>query len=140
MSAAGRCAAQGREGGGFAAADLQERAAALQAGGRAARGYGAAPPASRLLRIAPRCRAPLRDGPAGAGLERRSLCGPPGRKYGQAPACPAQRRGASGAPVTGAPMTPARPARACTCTRMPGEANELAFEQSEEVENYTNPL
>ncbi|MGH3411372.1 MAG: hypothetical protein ACRDRJ_54060, partial [Streptosporangiaceae bacterium] len=52
MSAAGRCAAQGREGGGVAAADLQEGAAALRAGGRAARGYGAAPPASRLLRIA----------------------------------------------------------------------------------------
>ena len=35
------------------------KAAALQAGGRAAQGYGAAPPASRLLRIA------CGDGPAG---------------------------------------------------------------------------
>ena len=40
-----------QEGGGFAAAHPQ-KAAALRAGGRAAQGYGAAPPASRLLRIA----------------------------------------------------------------------------------------
>ena len=41
------------EGSGFAAAHLL-RAAARQAGGRAVRGYGAAPPASRLLRTAAR--------------------------------------------------------------------------------------
>ena len=50
----------GQEGGGFAAHPQQ--AAALQAGGRAAREYGAAPPASRLLRIACR-RRPLRGRP-----------------------------------------------------------------------------
>ena len=42
------------QGGGFAAAHLHQGAAAFQAGGRAARGYGAAPPASRLLRTAAR--------------------------------------------------------------------------------------
>ena len=60
MSAAGRCAAR----------DKNKRrlrrspwvAAAFQAGGRAARGYGAAPPASRLLRTACR-RRPLRGRP-----------------------------------------------------------------------------
>ena len=67
------------EGGGFAAAILHQ-AAALQAWGRAARGYGAAPPASRLLRTAARRPA--------AGPDPGDLYGPAGRKYGQAPACP----------------------------------------------------
>ena len=64
------------------------QAAALPAWGRAARGYGAAPPASRLLRTAARRPA--------AGPDPGDLCGPSGRKYGQAPACPAPGRGASG--------------------------------------------
>jgi len=34
----------------------------------------------------------------GAGLDPGDLCGPSGRKSGQAPACPARRRGASGEP------------------------------------------
>ena len=50
---------------------------------------GAAPPASRLLRIA------CGDGPAGR-PGRRSLCGPPGRKSGQAQACPCRPGPASG--------------------------------------------
>jgi hypothetical protein len=78
-----------QEGGGFAATHSR-CAAALRPGDAPRRGYRAAPPASRLLRIAACCRAALRDGPAGAGLEHRSLCGPSGRKHGQAPACPSR--------------------------------------------------
>ena len=66
-------------GGGFAAADLPERRA----------GYGAAPPASRLLRIA--AATALRAGP-----DPGDHCGPSGRKRGQAQACPSQERGAPG--------------------------------------------
>jgi hypothetical protein len=61
------------------------------AGGRAARGYGAAPPGSRLLRIA------CGDGPCGAGPDPGDHCGPSGRKHGQA-SLPRPRRGASGEP------------------------------------------
>ena len=47
-------------------------------------GYGAAPPAARLLRIA--------DATAlRAGLAPGDLCGPAGRKHGQAQACPGTR-------------------------------------------------
>ena len=61
MNAAGRCAARDKnKKGGFAAHPWE--AAAFQAGGHAARGYGAAPPASRLLRTACR-RRPLRGRP-----------------------------------------------------------------------------
>jgi hypothetical protein len=49
---AGRCAAQGTKEAASPPLTFDEKAAARQAGGRAARGYGAAPPASRLLRIA----------------------------------------------------------------------------------------
>src|SRR5206468_9463683 len=54
------CAARDSQEGGFAA--HFRRAAAFQAGGRGARGYGAAPPASRLLRLA--CRRRPLPGPA----------------------------------------------------------------------------
>jgi hypothetical protein len=65
---------------------LTPGAAAHQAGGRAAQGYGAIPPASRLLRIADATA--LRAGP-----DPGDLYGPSGRKYGQAqPAPPAARR------------------------------------------------
>ena len=68
------------------------------AGGRAAQGYGAVPPASRLLRIA--------DATAlRAGLDPGDLYGPSGRKYGQAPACPGPGRGASDDPAPQGPMT-----------------------------------
>ena len=71
------------EGGGCAAAHFPD-AAALTAGGRAAEGYGAAPPASRVLRIALRATA-LRAAP-----DPGDRCGPSARQYGQAPACPAR--------------------------------------------------
>jgi hypothetical protein len=51
------------------------------------------------------CCASLRDGPAGAGLERRSLYGPSGRKYGQAPACPTQGAARPVTPCPAPPMT-----------------------------------
>jgi hypothetical protein len=76
MTAAGRCAAQGREGGGFAAAHLPARRA----------GYGATPPVSRVLRIALRATA-LR-----AALARRPRRPPePGRAV-RPGACPGPRR------------------------------------------------
>ena len=52
MTAACRCAAPGTKEAASPPLTFDENAAARQAGGRAARGYGAAPPASRLLRIA----------------------------------------------------------------------------------------
>jgi len=71
-----------RRGGGCAAAHLPERRA----------GYGAAPPASRLLRIA--------DATAlRAGLDPGDLCGPAGRMHGQAQACPRRTRGAPARPA-----------------------------------------
>ena len=89
------------------------------AGGRAARGYGAAPPASRLLRTAARRPA--------AGPDPGDLCGPSGRKYGQAPACPA-----GGA---------ARPGGPCPAhKRTPGTKGELAFDSQKKDRNYKNPL
>ena len=73
----------GRGGGGFAAA--HSRCAARRRPGNAPReGYGAAPPASRLLRIALRATA-LR-----AALDPGDHCGPSARKYRQAPACPSR--------------------------------------------------
>jgi len=78
VTAAGRCAAQGmKKKAAPPPLTFDEKAAAHQAGGRAARGYGAAPPASRLLRIA--SATALR-----AGLDPGDLCGPSARKYGQA--------------------------------------------------------
>ena len=98
MTAAGRCAAQNQKETASPPLTFDQKAAARQAGGRAARGYGAAPPASRLLRTAARRPA--------AGLDPGDLCGPSGRKHGQAGACPARGaarpgRGASGEPVPG---------------------------------------
>ena len=66
------------EGGGFAAAHLRARRA----------GYGAAPPASRVLRIALRATA-LR-----AALDPGDHCGPWGQEERQAQACPRAARGA----------------------------------------------
>ena len=91
------------------------------AGGRAAQGYGAAPPASRLLRIA------CGDDPCGAGLDPGDHCGPSGRKHGQALACPA--RGA------------ARPVSPCPAHKLtPGIKAELAFDSQKNGRNYKNPL
>ena len=78
MRAAGRCAAPDQEGGGFAAAVFPVRRAV----------YGAAPPASRVLRIALRATA-LR-----AALDPGDLGGPLGQeeRAGQQPAPPCTRR------------------------------------------------
>jgi len=116
----GRCAAQNQK---KEAASppltFTRRAAAPGAGGRAARGYGAAPPASRLLRTAARRPA--------AGLDPGDLCGPSGRKYGQAPACPGP--GAARPVVTGPPHQ-----------RTPGQRSELVFDSQKKKRNYKNPL
>ena len=83
MTAAGPRGPGRKEGGGFAAA--HSRCAARPRPGNAPRkGYVAAPPASRLLRTA------LRAAALRAGLDPGDHCGPAGRKYGQAPACPAR--------------------------------------------------
>ena len=72
--------AQGaQKGGGFAAAHFRARRA----------GYRAAPPASRVLRIALRATAP-----PGLPLTPETTAAPGARKSGQAQACPASARGA----------------------------------------------
>ena len=81
MIPASRCAAPGTKEAASPPLTFDEKAAARQARGRAARGYGAAPPASRLLRIAGATA--LR-----AGLDPGDLCVPSGRKYGQAQPAP----------------------------------------------------
>jgi hypothetical protein len=87
-------------------------------------GYGAAPPASRVLRIALRATA-LR-----AALDPETPAAPGGRKSGQARACPARARGTNHPPRW----------RAQASTRTPGEQSELAFDSQKERKNYTNPL
>ena len=74
------------EGGGFAAAHLPARRA----------GYGAAPPASRVLRIALRATAP-----PGLPLTPETTTAPGAGKSGQAQACPRATRGAQNPAVTG---------------------------------------
>ncbi len=92
------------EGGGFAAAHIPARRA----------GYGAAPPASRVLRIALHATA-LR-----AALDPGDHCGPWGQEERQAQACP-PRYAARNPPRRG--------------TRTPG-TSELAFDSHKERENY----
>ena len=96
MTAAGRCAALGQDGGGCAAA-LSRKAAALWPGDAPREGTG--PPLQRQGCCASPAATALR-----AGLERRSPCGPSGRKHGQAPACPAP---GAARPVTTGPRAPA---------------------------------
>jgi hypothetical protein len=111
-----------REGGGFAAAHLGRQSCRARAGGRAARGYGAAPPASRLLRTAARRPA--------AGPDPGDLCGPSGRRYGQAPACPTPRRGAPG--DHRAPRTSERPGNEVnwrSIVRRNGEITRISYEE-----------
>ena len=93
------------EGGGFAAAHLPARRA----------GYRAAPPASRVLRIALRATA-LRAAP-----DPGDHCGPSGQEERQAQACP--------------PRYAARNPAAAKGTRTPG-TSELAFDSQKERENY----
>jgi len=119
VTAAGRCAAPGKKEAASPPLTFDEKAAARQAGGRAARGYGAAPPASRLLRTAARRPA--------AGLDPGDLCGPSARKYGQAQPAPPPWRGAPDAPLPRG-------------TRNARALRELAFDSQKERQNYTNPL
>jgi hypothetical protein len=109
------------EGGGFAATYLHHKAAAFQAGGRAARGYGAAPPASRLLRTAARRPA--------AGPDPGDLYGPSGRKYGQAPACPTPGRGASSSPCPAHKRTPGNKLNWRSIVRRSGEITRIGYEE-----------
>jgi hypothetical protein len=92
------------EGGGFAAAHLPARRA----------GYGAAPPAPRLLRIA--CGDGLRPV-----LTPETTAVPGARKSGQAQACPRATRGAQ-TRRGGHPDA--------------GQAHELAFDSQKKRENY----
>jgi len=120
VTAAGRCAAQVMKEAAPPPLTFDEKAAARQAGGRAARGYGAAPPASRLLRIA--------DATAlRAGLDPGDLCGPSARKYGQAQPAPPNR--------AARPMGPYPRG-----TRNAQAQCELAFDSQNKRQNYTNPL
>jgi hypothetical protein len=96
------------EGGGFAAAHLLARRA----------GYGAAPPAPRLLRIA--CGDGLR--PA---LTPETTAAPGARKSGQAQACPRAARGAQAPAVAGHREQAERQ-----------DTGELAFDSHKERENY----
>jgi len=99
-----------KRGGGFAAAHPLVRRA----------GYGSAPPASRLLRIA--------DATAlRAGLDPGDLCGPSARKYGQAQPAPPNR--------AARPMGPYPRG-----TRNAQAQCELAFDSQNKRQNYTNPL
>ena len=119
MTAAGRCAAPGQDGGGCAAA-LSRKAAALWPGD--ARREGTGPPLRRQACCASPAATALRTGP-----DPGDHCGPSGRKYGQAPACPAL---GAARPVTTGPRAPADA----------GERSELAFDSHKERKNYTNPL
>ena len=119
MTAAGRCAAPGQDGGGCAAA-LSRKAAALWPGDAPREGTG--PPLRRQACCASPAATALRTGP-----DPGDHCGPSGRKYGQAPACPAL---GAARPVTTGPRAPADA----------GERSELAFDSHKERKNYTNPL
>jgi hypothetical protein len=99
------------EGGGFAAAHLRACRA----------GYGAAPPASRVLRIAL-----ARDSPAGCPGPRRPLR-PLGREERQAQACPAAARGAQPPAVAGVREHP-----------NPKETYELAFDTHKEEKSQVS--
>jgi hypothetical protein len=120
------------QGGGFAAAVLHHRAAAFQAGGRAARGYGAAPPASspsvtagqpRTVQL-PGTRA-REDSP-----DPGDLCDPSGRKYGPGPqACPAQGA-ARPEPLPGEHRrTPGNEVNWRSILRRNGEITRISYEE-----------
>ena len=114
MSAAGPLRGPGKkEGGGFAAAHFRARRA----------GYGAAPPASRVLRIALRATA-LR-----AALDPGDPGGPWKQEEPAGQGLPRHPRGAQ-----------VPPWRAQPGTRTPGNTSELAFDSQKERQNYTNPL
>jgi hypothetical protein len=98
-----------KEGGGFAAAHLQE-AAALQAGGRAAQAYGARPSSSSVTVTAGR-RAPVKvpgERTREVTLDLEPVRAPRAGTKGQASRPASPRRGASGPRVPGARMTEVR--------------------------------
>jgi Integrase core domain len=113
VSAVGRCAARDQEGGGFAAAHFPARRA----------GYGVAPPALRVLRIALRATAPR------AALDPGDLA-PGGRKSGQAQGLPPAIRAARN-PRGGGPAR--RRVRQ-------GKQVNWRFDSQKDAENDTNPL
>ncbi len=98
------------EGGGFAAAHLLARRA----------GYGAAPPASRVLTH----RAGARQ-PCGLPWTPETTAAPGARESGQAQACPRAARGAQ-TPGGGGPQEPAERQ----------DTDELAFDSQKKRENY----
>ena len=97
------------EGGGFAAAHLPARRA----------GYGAAPPAPRVLRIALRATA-LR-----AALDPGDHCGPWGQEQRAGPGLPPRRARRANPAVAGHTGYPGRQ-----------ETGELAFDSRKEAKNY----
>jgi len=120
VSPAGRCAAQTPKEAASPPLTFTRRLPRSRPGDAPREGTG--PPLQRQGCCASRC-----DGPSGAGLERWSLCGPSGRKYGQALACPA--------------WGAARPVTPCPAhKRTPGNISELAFDSQKKRRNYTNPL
>ena len=120
MSPAGRCAAQTPKEAALPPLTFTRGLPRSRPGDAPREGTG--PPLQRQGCCASRC-----DGPSGAGLERWSLCGPSGRKYGQALACPA--------------WGAARPVPPCPAhKRTPGNISELAFDSQKKRRNYTNPL
>ncbi len=120
MSAAGRCAAPDGKEAASPPLAFDKKAAALWPGDAPREGTG--PPLRRQACCASPAATALRAGP-----DPGDHCGPSGRKYGQAPACPAQ---IAARPVTTGPRAPAD-AR---------ERSELAFDSQKKRRNYTNPL
>ena len=120
MNAAGRCAAR----------DKNKEAASPLIPGRLPRSRrgdapreGTGPP----LRPQGCCAPPAGGGPCGARPDPGDLCGPPGRKHGQALACPA--------------LGAARPVSPCPAHKpAPGIKGELAFDTQKRNRNYKNPL
>ena len=84
--------------------------------------YGAAPPASRLLRIA--SATALR-----ADLDPGDLCGPSGRRYGQAQPAPAQQRGASDGPLPGGTTNARHYVNWRSIVRKNGEITRIRYEE-----------
>ena len=119
------------EGGGFAAAHLHHRAAAFQAGGRAARGYGAAPPASSPSVTAGQPRTVTLPGTRTRedSLDPGDLCGPSGRKYGQAPACPRPGARRVRIPLPGHKRTPGNGMNWRSIVRRSGEITRIGYEE-----------
>ncbi len=105
--------------------------AAFQAGGRAARGYGAAPPASSPSVTAGQPRTVRLPGTRTRedSLDPGDLCGPSGRKYGQAPACPAQGAARPDLPARTHKRTPGNEVNWRSIVRRSGEITRIGYEE-----------